>query len=147
MIDEDLPTRAEEMFCFAVYTASHAVNRAYTPHLKALGLTYPQYITLTLLWEKDGQRINDLARLMRMETNTVTPLVKRLEALGHVTRTPSKTDRRAVTIHLTPSGRALRKAAPSITRCMIDGTGLSLDELTRLQTLLFKLRDGLQNEG
>lgn len=140
-----LPTHAEDMFCHAVYTASHAINRAYAPYLKALGLTYPQYITLTLLWERDGQKINELAQQLQMETSTLTPLVKRLEALGHVTRNRGKKDGREVFVHLTARSDALRKQAPNITACMIDKTGLTPDELTDLQKLLVKLRDGLQD--
>ncbi|MEX0319175.1 MAG: MarR family winged helix-turn-helix transcriptional regulator [Ruegeria sp.] len=140
----DIPTRAEDLFCFGVYTASHAINRAYSGHLKRLGLTYPQYITLTLLWERDGQKINELAQCLRMETSTLTPLVKRLEALGHVTRNRSDKDGRAVVVNLTKSGRALRDRAPAVTACMIQQTGMTPAELQTLQELLFRLRDGLQ---
>ncbi|MEX0364541.1 MAG: MarR family winged helix-turn-helix transcriptional regulator [Ruegeria sp.] len=141
----DIPTRAEDLFCFGVYTASHAINRAYSGHLKRLGLTYPQYITLTLLWERDGQKINELAQCLRMETSTLTPLVKRLEALGHVTRNRSDKDGRAVVVNLTKSGHALRDRAPAVTACMIEQTGMSQTELQALQALLFRLRDGLQS--
>lgn len=140
----DIPTHAEELFCFGVYTASHAINRAYSGHLKQLGLTYPQYITLTLLWERDGQKINELARQLGMETSTLTPLVQRLEAMGHVTRERNQTDGRAVDVFLTQTGRALQDRAPSIRACMIEQTGLNQSELLTLQTLLLRLRDGLR---
>ena len=142
----DLPTTAKDMFCYGVYTASHAINRAYGPHLKALGLTYPQYITLTLLWERAPQKINELARQMGMETSTLTPLVKRLETMGHVTRTRGDQDKREVFVNLTQKGNAVQAQAPAITSCMIANTSLSHHELDQLQSLLIKLRDGLHSQ-
>ena len=143
MKTHELPTRAEDMFCYGIYAASHVVNRAYTPHLTRLGLTYPQYITLTLLWEKDGQKVSELSEALRMETSTLTPLLKRLEAQGYVCRRPDEKDRRAVLINLTDQGRALQRDAPEITACMVEGTNLSHSELKTLQHLLLKLTDGL----
>ncbi|MEX0350136.1 MAG: MarR family winged helix-turn-helix transcriptional regulator [Paracoccaceae bacterium] len=144
MKHSELPSRAQDMFCHSVYVASHVINRAYTPHLKKLGLTYPQYITLTLLWEKDGQSVGALAGQLRMETSTLTPLIKRLEALGHVQRRRGETDERQVFVHLTGPGRALQAQAPGITACMVEGTGLTTQELDSLQALLGRLSDGLQ---
>lgn len=140
----DVPTRAEDLFCYGLYTASHAVNRAYAPHLRALGLTYPQYITLTLLWAQDRQKVNALAQKLGMETSTLTPLVKRLEVLGHVLRCKSPEDGRAVEVHLTEAGKALAEKAPAVTACMIGQSGLDQQELEGLQALLAKLRRGLQ---
>jgi len=139
----ELPTRAEDMFCYGIYVASHVVNRAYTPHLTRLGLTYPQYITLTLLWEKNGQKVSELAEKLRMETSTLTPLLKRLEAQGYVRRDPDDKDRRAIVITLTDHGRTLQHDAPDITACMVDQTTLSQSELETLQQLLLKLTEGL----
>lgn len=141
-----LPTRAEDMFCYGIYTASHVINRAYAPHLSRLGLTYPQYIVLTLLWETDDQRVSTLADALSMGTNTLTPLLKRLEALGHVTRRKGKQDARETYIGLTHTGRALQKEAPDITACMVAGTSLTIEELGELQRLLGRLRNGLADE-
>lgn len=105
LFEHEVPTRADDLFCFGIYTASHAVSRAYVPHLKRLGLTYPQYITLTLLWEADRQKVNTLAKALRMETSTLTPLVTRLEGMGLVRREPNAEDRRAIDVVLTPKGR------------------------------------------
>ena len=146
MAPQDLPTRAQDMFCYGIYTASHVVNRAYTPHLTRLGLTYPQYITLTLLWERDGQKVTDLAAALRMATSTLTPLLKRLEEQGLVRRDGDKLDRRAVLVHLTPSGLALREEAPDITACMVQGTTLTAAELSELQGLLDRLTSGLADQ-
>lgn len=143
MKTDEIPTRAEDMFCYGIYAASHVVNRAYTPHLKLLGLTYPQYITLTLLWEKDARKVTEIAALLRMETSTVTPLLKRLEALGLVARKQGETDRRSVLVTLSKKGRELQSNAPHITACLVDGTTLSRPELETLQQLLGKLTDAL----
>lgn len=88
----DIPTRAQDIFCFAFYGATHAINRAYAPILKPLGLTYPQYITLTMLWEQDGQGVGELASQLRMESSTLTPLIKRLEN-GACRKTKRRTGR------------------------------------------------------
>ena len=138
-----LPTRAEEMFCYGIYTASHLINRSYTPHLKRLGLTYPQYITLTLLWERDCQKVTELAAKLRMGTNTLTPLLKRLEASGLVKRNRGMQDGRQIIVELTSKGKALQQNAPHITACLINGTSLSHAELSELQRLLEKLSSGL----
>lgn len=131
------------MFCYGIYTASHVVNRAYTPYLSRLELTYPQYITLTVLWELDGQRVSELADKLRMGTNTLTPLLKRLEVQGLVERDRDTRDSRAIRVNLTPDGKALQSEAPNVTACMVQGTTLSHHELNELQRLLGKLCRGL----
>lgn len=131
------------MFCYGVYTASHVVNRAYTPHLARLGLTYPQYITLTLLWECDGQKVTELATKLRMGTSTLTPLLKRLESQGLIERRRGEKDGREMFIDLTSRGHALQDEAPNITACMVKGTSLDHAELQELQRLLEKLSSGL----
>lgn len=138
-----LPAKAEELFCYGIYTASHLVNRSYTPHLDQLGLTYPQYITLILLWETNNQKVTELAEKLRMGTNTLTPLLKRLEANGLVTRNRGKNDGREVYVSLTPEGAAFKRRAPGITACMIEGTSLDPAELEELQRLLLKLSRNL----
>ncbi len=139
-----IPTRADDLFCHAVYAAWHVINRAYKRHLAPLGLTYPQYITLTLLWERDARRVSALASALEMETSTLTPLLKRLEKLGHVSRNRATEDERQVIVTLTDSGRALRTEANDITACMIADTGLSMADLTAMMTALTRLRAGLQ---
>jgi len=135
-----LPERAEDMICFAVYAASHAMTRAYQPMLKPLGLTYPQYLVLTVLWNEDTQTVGALGKCLGMESNTLTPLLKRLEATGHIKRQRGKDDERQVFISLAPKGDALRTEAPDITRCIIEGTGMGLPELERLVETLAQLR-------
>lgn len=142
----DLPTRAEDMFCFSVYAASHVINRAYTPLLRPLGLTYPQYIALTFLWAEDGLGVGDLARRLKMESSTVTPLLKRLQQLGHIERRRSTQDERQVFVHLTKSGKALKQEAPEITACMVEATGLQPETLSNLVATLGQLTDNLADE-
>lgn len=145
MVTNPLPTNAKDMFCYGIYSASHVVNRAYKRHLKVLGLTYPQYITLTLLWERDGQHVTELANQLRMKTSTLTPLLKRLEAQGHLIRTRGMQDGRVVMVHLTSSGQKLQNSAPKVTACMVKETALTHKELEKLQSLLRKLQEGLES--
>lgn len=148
MLDNsELPTNPDTMICFALYTASHAVNRAYVPLLRDLGLTYPQWITLNFLWDQDGQTVGQLSGKLQMQTNTLTPLLKRLEALGHVTRTKNPKDERQIIVRLTPSGRALQKHSAVITRCVIEATGFDLPMLDNLVKVLGTLRDQVAKAG
>ncbi len=139
-----LPEHARDMICFAVYGATHAINRTYAPLLKPLGLTYPQYITLTLLWEKDGQGVGEIAAQLGMETSTATPLLKRMEKQGHITRIRGELDERQVFVYLTESGRALQGDAASITTCLIQETGFEPGALERLVSDLTQLRSNLE---
>ena len=140
---EDLPTRPEEMFCFAVYSASHVINRAYAPLLKPLGLTYPQYIALTCLWEQDGLSVGELSARLMMESSTLTPLLKRLEKLGHVERRRGTQDERKVFVRLQESGKALKQQAPEVTGCMIGATGMEVRQLDTIVSLLDRLKQNL----
>ncbi|MEM7238723.1 MAG: MarR family transcriptional regulator, partial [Pseudomonadota bacterium] len=124
--------------------ASHAINRAYSPHLAPLGLTYPQYITLTLLRDRDGQPVGALADALTMESSTLTPLIKRLEAHGHVERRRGTADELQVFVHLTPKGRDVLEAAPGITACMTRDTGLDDATLALLVERLATLTANLQ---
>ena len=139
----DLPERAEEMICFAVYAASHAMTRAYQPMLKPLGLTYPQYLVLTVLWADDIQTVGALGGRLGMESNTLTPLLKRLEATGHVKRRRGEDDERRVFVSLTSQGATLKEKAPEITRRIIESTGMGLDDLTQLVETLSRMKQSL----
>ena len=139
----DLPERAEDMICFAVYAASHAMTRAYQPMLKPLGLTYPQYLVLTVLWADDIQTVGALGRRLGIESNTLTPLLKRLEATGHVKRRRGEDDERRVFVSLTSQGATLKEKAPEITRRIIESTGMGLDDLTQLVETLSRMKQSL----
>ncbi len=140
---DDLPTRIDELICFALYSASNAMNRTYRPLLSPLGLTYPQYITLTALWEKDGVTVGTLCDRLMTETSTLTPLLKRLEQSGYIERHRSSADERQVFVHLTDAGRKLRKEAPEITRCVVDSTGIAPADLAELVRTIGRLRGNL----
>ena len=133
----------EDLICFALYSATHAINKVYKPHLDALGLTYPQYITLMALWQQDGVPVSTLCEKLHLETNTMTPLLKRLEKMGHVTRKRSTQDERKVLVHLTHSGHALSAAVPEITTCVMDATGIPISDLEKLQAQVMAMRDQL----
>ena len=106
--------KLENQLCFRLYTASRLITQAYHPHLSQLGLTYPQYLVLLVLWEKDAQPVNDIAKRLYLETNTVTPLLKRMEADGILRRERGADDARQVIVSLTDKGRALEKEAGCI---------------------------------
>jgi DNA-binding MarR family transcriptional regulator len=140
---DELPLDLEIFLCFAVYSASHAFNRIYQPLLEGLGLTYPQYIAMVLLWEGDGQTVGELGQRLFLESNTLTPLLKRLETLGHVNRSRDPADERQVRIYLTESGRKLRQRAVNIPRCILEASGLDggqakwlLEEISALRKTL-----------
>lgn len=133
-----------DMICFALYSATHAMQHVYKPLLDELGLTYPQYLVLTALWEQDKQTVGALGRQVQLESNTLTPLLKRLEERGLVTRIRSEADERQVNITLTDRGRALQTRAAHIPACVLEKSGLSLEDLTRLRDQITTLRDHLR---
>ncbi len=113
------PTPAEALklsnqLCFPIYAAANAIQKAYRPHLKPLGLTYPQYLVMLVLWERDGLSLGDIGRRLHLDSGTLTPLLKRLETAGLVTRRRAERDERVVLIGLTPAGRALKTQAEPI---------------------------------
>jgi MarR family transcriptional regulator, organic hydroperoxide resistance regulator len=127
-----LPLDLEIFLCFAIYSAGHAFNRVYKPLLEKLRLTYPQYIAMVLLWERDGQTVGELGQKLLLESNTLTPLLKRLETLGNVKRQRDPVDERQVRVHLTDAGRKLRQRASHIPRCILNATGLNIRQAKQL---------------
>lgn len=135
--------KLDDFICFAIYSASHAVNRVYKPVLDELGLTYPQYLVMVLLWEKDGRTVGELGARLHLESSTLTPLLKRLEAAGLLTRTRDKADERQVRLHLTERGGALRERASAMPRRLGKASGRDMQELHRLRIEINELRDRL----
>lgn len=139
------PLDLDEQLCFALYSASRAVTRAYAPLLEPLGLTYPQYLVLLVLWEGDGISVTEIGDRLALDSGTLTPLLKRLEQQGLVERRRADEDERVVRIHLTPTGRALRGKArkvPADLACRMGydlGDDRSLRELSRLRDELIAL--------
>ena len=106
--------KLENQLCFRLYTASRLITQAYHPYLSELGLTYPQYLVMMVLWEKDRMPVNDIAKKLYLETNTVTPLLKRMEAEGFIQRTRGAEDARQVIVSLTEKGKAIEDKASCI---------------------------------
>ncbi|MEO9903759.1 MarR family transcriptional regulator [Nisaea sp.] len=123
-----------ELLCFALYKAHHAMNRFYKPLLGELGLTYPQYLVLMALWEHDNQNVGQLGELLHLESNTLTPLLKRLEQAGLVQRRRAANDERQVQVTLTEAGRTLRKKSRDVSACLFDTVGMTREELRALVT-------------
>jgi DNA-binding MarR family transcriptional regulator len=130
-----------DFLCFAIYSANLAYGRAYKPILEELGLTYTQYITIVALWEEDDQTVGGLGEKMFLESNTLTPILKKLEAMGYLTRRRDPGDERQVRVRLTEVGRRLREKGLNMT--LVKQTGLPVEEFSKLQKAVSKLRDNL----
>lgn len=129
--------------CFALYSTLLGVNRVYRGLLDDLDLTYPQYLVLLVLWEKDGIGVTEICDELYLETTTITPLLKRLEARGLIHRRRSAEDERRVIVTLSDEGRALRAKAHHIPGCVAAAAGMPIEELVDLRTRLFALRANL----
>src|SRR3954467_6777298 len=134
-------TPLDDFMCFSVYSANLAFSRVYKPVLEELGLTYPQYIALIALWEEDGQTVKTLADRLFLEPSTVTPMLKRLEAMGYVTRTRGVEDERIVRVTLTPAGRLVREKGIPLSPVTLEAAGLGRDEFAVLQKAISTLRN------
>lgn len=134
----------DNQLCFAVYSTSLAMTRLYKPLLDQLGITYPQYLVMLALWERDGTTVSELGERLSLDSGTLTPLLKRLEASGFVTRLRDAADERRVRITLTPAGRKLRLRAVDVPACMLTASECSIDELVALTRQLQDLRDQLK---
>ena len=133
----------DSQLCFALYTATIAVNRTYKPMLDALGLTYPQYLVLSTLWEKDGRAVSAIADRLALEPSTITPLVKRLESAGFLSRERNPRDERQVIVRLTEKSRPLYDETACLTDTLLERSGLTSEKLTKLNARVRKLRDAL----
>ena len=141
---DSLSLELPQFLCFTIYSASHAFTRVYRPLLKQLKLTYPQFIAMILLWEEDGQVVNELGRKLFLQSNTLTPMLKRLETLGYVKRTRDSADERQVRIDLTHTGRKLRQKAADIVREVRQATGLPDKQFKDLRAGVDALRKALE---
>jgi MarR family transcriptional regulator, organic hydroperoxide resistance regulator len=139
------PLELGDFLCFAVYSAGHAFNRVYQPLLRELGLTYPQFIALIVLWEQDGQTVGELGRRLFLQSNTLTPMLKRLEALGYIRRSRDFADERQVRISLTEAGRRLHLQASDIVRSVRNATGLRHRQVAKLTKEVDALRKALED--
>ena len=133
----------DNQLCFALYSASLAMTKLYKPLLDALGLTYPQYLVMLSLWERDGLTVSELGERLFLDSGTLTPLLKRMESAGLLQRQRDAQDERRVRIALTPAGRALRAQAEAIPACILAHSQLPLPELQALTQQVQALRNQL----
>ena len=133
--------KLSEFLCFAIYSANLAFGKAYKPILEDLGLTYTQYITIVALSEQDSQTVGSLGEKLFLESNTLTPILKKLEAMGYLERQRDPEDERQVRVSLTKDGRRLRERQPKIS--LADATGLTPNEFARMQKAIVALRNNL----
>ncbi len=137
----------DRQLCFALYSSSLAMTKLYKPLLAPLGLTYPQYLVMLVLWEKDGLSVSQVGQRLCLDSGTLTPLLKRLEQSGLVQRRRAEDDERRVDLFLTEAGRDLRQQALNIPGTVADASHCALDELTALTRQLQVLRDHLSAVG
>ena len=134
----------DNQLCFALHSTSLLMTKVYKPLLQALGLTYPQYLAMMVLWEEDGLTVGEISSRLLTDPGSLTPLLKRLEVEGLLSRTRSREDERVVVVELTAAGRALQDRAMGIPHCILGASGLELDQLRKLQGDLIALRANLQ---
>lgn len=133
----------DNQLCFALYSASLAMTKLYKPLLDALGLTYPQYLVMLVLWEGDGLMVSELGQRLFLDSGTLTPLLKRLETAGLVSRLRDVQDERRVHIHLTAAGRKLKARAAKVPECVLAASQCSIPELLKLTDQVRALRERL----
>ena len=136
--------KLDNQLCFAVYSASLAMTRLYKPVLEKLQLTYPQYLVMLALWEQDGPTVSELGERLSLDSGTLTPLLKRLEAVGYVTRLRDVADERRVHITLTATGRKLKARAADVPGCLMAAAQCSVPELIALTQQIQTLRDRIR---
>lgn len=137
----------DEQLCFALYTASRAMTTCYRPMLDAVGLTYPQYLVMLLLWERGASPVTVIGNALQLETGTLSPLLKRLESLGMVTRARQVGDERSVLVGLTPAGRALEARAAEVQDGIRAASGLEVEEIHELRATLQQLTGRLRGSA
>ena len=141
----DVTLQLDNQLCFALYSASLAMTKVYKPLLEAIGLTYPQYLVMLVLWEKDGLMVSTIGDQLNLDSGTLTPLLKRLETSGLLTRLRAVEDERRVHISLTAAGRALKAQAATVPGCILQASRCALPELAALTQQVRALRQHLAN--
>ncbi len=143
-MQDDSPLRLDNQLCFSLYSASLAMTQLYKPYLEPLGLTYPQYLVLLILWEKDGLGLKDIGARLRQKSGALTPVIKRLEEDGLVKRIRVAGNERQLDIRLTERGHALKAEARDINHCVAEQCGMPTSDLKDLKDRLDQLRANLQ---
>ena len=139
----DAMLQLDNQLCFALYSTSLAMTKLYKPLLDELGLTYPQYLAMLVLWEQDGLMVSEIGERLYLDSGTLTPLLKRLETSGLISRIRAVEDERRVHITLTAAGRKLKSAAAKIPGCILEASQCSIPELTGLTRQMQALRQRL----
>lgn len=137
--DPNEALKLKNQLCFPLYAAARRVTGVYTPYLKPLGLTYTQYIVFMVLWEQDGLQVSEIGEKLLLDSGTLTPLLKKMEAQGYLTRTRSKLDERSVIVSLTEKGKALKEEVGQIPLKAAQCVRLSPEEAQTLYKLLYKV--------
>lgn len=143
-MDTNESLKLENQLCFPLYAASRMVTKCYQPALDILGITYPQYLVLMVLWEEDAVNLSLLSDKLKLQSNTLTPLLKRMEEMGLIDRVRSQKDERSIVISLTEKGKGLKLEAPKVQNQLINQLGITIEESQQLKYLLDKL---IQNIG
>ncbi|MGN6448590.1 MAG: MarR family winged helix-turn-helix transcriptional regulator [Brucella intermedia] len=143
--DQDSNLDLSNMVCFAIYSTANALTRAYQPILNKLDLTYPQFLVMIVLWEQDDRTVSEIGAQLNLDSGTLTPLLKRLEAAGRIARRRDARDERQVRITLTDEGRELRKEAENIPEQVFCALGQPVEELQDLRARLLDIRGNLAN--
>jgi DNA-binding MarR family transcriptional regulator len=141
LVNPDVALRLDRQICFLLYGASRAVTQLYQPLLAPLGITYPQYLVMLVLWEEGVASVGRLSDRLYLDSGTLTPLLKRLEAAGLVRRLRSQSDERVVDIHLTAAGKRLKQSAARVPEALMCRVGLASHELVRVRRELVRLFD------
>lgn len=135
--------KVDNALCFAIYATNHAITRAYKPILDPHGLTYPQYLVMLVLWDRDGQTVGGIGEALFLESSTLTPLLKRLEKAGFVRRARDTKDERQVCIFLTEAGQALRSALADVPQRMLATFGCGAERVEQLRRDVTAVRDNI----
>ena len=142
-MNRDKVLQLDNQLCFALYSASLAMTKLYKPLLAALGLTYPQYLVMLVLWERDGLMVSELGERLFLDSGTLTPLLKRLQLAGLILRIRAVDDERRVHIRLTPAGRNLKRQAAGIPACILEAAQCPFSEVASLTREVQALRQRL----
>ncbi len=141
------PLLLDNQLCYALYAAAHRMTKSYRPMLERMGLTYPQYLVLLVLWESDGITVSEIGRRLRLDSGTLTPVLKRLEASGFLSRSRRQSDEREVEISLTEEGRALRAQAVAVRQSVMCQLNMSEPEIQAMRADLNALIENLSTSG
>lgn len=142
-----MPLDIDQQLCFAVYSTMLGLNKIYRDLLKELGITYPQYLVLLVLWQRDGLTVGEISERVFLDSPTITPLLKRLEAAGLLTRTRSAQDERQVLITLTDEGRAMQQRASHLPECVAEAADTDVAEIIELRDRLLALRSRMARKS